>query len=338
MNTSSDSTTKDTVQLTEKDAVKSQDHTPSEPTASLSPGIIILGWLTYALWGWLIIALVWLMGVFLSFAIADAHIQEVIPYALAATIVLLPIAFTVDMFYRRNEPRKKTGAAMVIMIIHAVIFALCAIGALITAVFIGLSLVIEVSHAHSAQVVAMLTAVFAAILYVGAFMRTLNPFQKFPVAKVYGFAMLAIAVVLAIAGIAGPMARAISMRQDERINRHLPSISRGVERYVQTSSQLPKSLDDISLTNSDAESLIEDGLVTYVNEGPASASNQTSRSRFQTEHRYQLCVTYDHASVNVSSRYNDDDFDSNNEYRSYLSTRTHPSGEVCYKLAATAIK
>lgn len=321
-----------------------QSPAPEQPKPqSSSPGVIVLQWLTYAFWGWLILALIWLVGVVASAAIADADVDGMIPYAIAATLVLLPIAFVTDLFYRRHEPVKKTGAATVIMVIHVVIFALLGIGALILTVFTVLSMFIGTGGASDTQTVATVTELFAAVMYAAAFLRTLNPFKTRKVAQIYGFAMLGVAIVVLALGVFGPMVKAVSERDDRRIETNLPLVKTSIDSYVEDNSKLPDSLKDVTYKSDDARALVNDGLVRYekvatpkvTDDSGLSSDDYSSRIvDYRTEYRYKLCVTYRGSS---NDSYDDYNYSSRrDDYQDYLSIYSHPSGEVCYKLSTTA--
>lgn len=293
-----------------------------------SAGVYILQWLTYAFWGWLIGALTWLMGIILSNAITGQSVERVVPYAIAATVVLLPLAFVVDFLYRKYEPLKKYHASSIIMVLHAVLFALLGIGTLITTVFVGLSMLIESGRNVDGQWIALGTLGFATILYVGAFLRTLNPFKSTKSASIYSIVMLVASLVLLVISIAGPMAKSISLRDDRRIERHLSSVNSEVQQYVRTNEKLPDSLQQLTLTE-DAKALVEDDLVQYKKEGEVANDGSSLSTKSL---RYQLCVTYKQASPS-NSRYASPSYSSRvaKEYTSYLSTYRHEKGETCYK-------
>jgi hypothetical protein len=293
-----------------------------------SAGIIVLQWLSYAFWGWLIVALIWLVSITLTNAITGVAVDRLVPYAMAATIVLLPIAFVTDLFYRKHEPRKKEGAATVIMVIHAVLFALIGIGSLIVSVFIGLSMIIGSGEQSDAQTISLLVTLFAAIMYGLVFVRTINPFKTSKVATFYGFGMLILTVVLLILGTAGPVVKSIALRDDRRIEKALPNVESAVSDYIQANKKLPDNLNDIEYSRDDAKTLVADGLVRYKKDANAPEDSSSLKSYSKTEFRYQLCVTYKQKSNN--SRYSSSY--SANEYTTYVSTYNHGAGEVCYKL------
>ena len=306
--------------------------TPSTPHVN-TPGVVVLQWLTYAFWGWLILGLIWLVSVILLNAILKTSVSEVVPYAVAVTIILLPIAFVTDLMYRKHEPAKKTGAAMVIMVIHAVIFALLGIGALIIAAFVGLNAAINIGENINTQMVGLFTALAAAVLYVAAFARTLNPFKsKMPV-MMYGISMLVVSLMLLIAAVAGPIVQSVVGRNDKLIEQNLTSVQRAVSDYIDDKKALPKSLDDVQVSTKGGKDLVSKNLVEYI---PGTTKNTASRTGTSTTttYQYELCVTYAAASSSNGYSYNGS-YSQNDSYTSYLYTNSHDAGRVCYKLKDT---
>lgn len=299
-----------------------------------SAGVIVLQWLTYAFWGWLILGLVWLMAVVTSNAIAGADVDSMIPYAIAASLVLLPIAFVTDLFYRRHEPVKKSGAATVIMVIHVVIFALLGIGSLIITVFTVLSMFVGTGGALEEQTAAIVTELFATFLYAAAFVRTLNPFKTRKLALFYGLGMLAVSIIVLALGVFGPMVKAVTERDDRRIETNLSSVQSSISDYVDDNKKLPEALGDVTYDSPDAGSLVKDGLVRYekVASPKAAKSGLFETDKYaSTEYRYKLCVTYKGSS---NSDYDNSYSSSRDEYSSYLYVSGHDAGDVCYKLSA----
>lgn len=299
---------------------------------SSSAGIVVLQWLTYAFWGWLILGLIWLMSVILINAIVGTSVNEIVPYAIAASIVLLPLAFVSDLFYRKYEPVKKTGASMVIMVIHAVLFALLGIGSLIIAVFTTLNMAINIDGNVDAQLVTALVAGFATLLYAAAFVRTLSPFKNKRVTLLYGFVMLAITILLLIFAVVGPVIKSLSTRDDRRIETSLPSLQTSIEDYITDNNKLPASLNDITINDDTARKLVEENKVKYVSEGKTTKQIGTyARDSF----RYQLCVDYkgpSNSRYGGNSGYGSSYVDNGGGYKTYLSTYAHKAGKVCYKL------
>lgn len=306
-----------------------KDETPRPQTSSA--GVVVLQWLTYAFWGWLILGLIWLLSVILINAIVGSSVNEIVPYAIAASIVLLPLAFICDLFYRKYEPIKKAGASMIIMVIHSVLFALLGIAALIVTVFTTLNMAINIDESVDAQLVTALTAGFATILYAATFLRTLSPFKSKKITLIYGLSMLAITVLLLVFAIAGPVIKSFATRDDRRIEVSLPFIQNSIENYITSNNALPASLHNVTIDNDAAAKLVADNKVEYISDGKVIKQSGSSE---RVSYHYQLCVTYTAAtrspyggSSGYSSYSEDDD-----DYASYLATYSHKAGRVCYKL------
>jgi type II secretory pathway pseudopilin PulG len=317
--------------VTEPDLTK--EKTPRhQQSQQNSAGVVVLQWLTYAFWGWLILGLIWLMSVILITAIVGSSVNEVVPYAIAASVVLLPLAFVCDFFYRKYEPIKKTGAAMVIMVIHAVLFALLGIGTLIVAVFTTLNMAINIEGNVNAQIVTALTVGFATLLYAGAFVRTLHPFKNKKLASVYSFSMLALTIVLLILAIVGPVIRSIATRDDRSIESNLPSLQRSIDEYITENKALPTSLSSVTIDDEGAQMLVDQNKVKYVPDGKTTI---TTGAYPQDSFKYQLCVDYKapaYSRYGGHAGYGSSYTDTGGGYKTYLSTYAHEAGNVCYKL------
>lgn len=300
---------------------------PEQKVEHQGAGVIVLQWLSYAFWGWLIIGCIWLLAVVLmSFISGDASSSatDMLPYAIAAVVVLLPVAFVLDVFYRRHEPVKKVGVSAVIMVIHVVIFALCGIGVLISAIFVSLNAVIS-GRFSDGQMVAMLTLVGATLLYAAAFLRTLRPAKLTRLPAIYGFSMFGIAVILLILGVVGPLASSIRARDDRRIESYLGDVNWGIQGYVSNNNKAPASLDDVEFSEVGAQELVDDGLVRYKNKGTSTGEYN------RVEYNYQLCVTY---RVEKKREYSGDYSNraDSDESKLYAINYAHPKGETCYTL------
>ena len=302
---------------------------PVEPKPTgISAGVIVLQWLTYAFWGWAIIALAFVVGLVLTSFIMHENTAGAVPYALASMLVLFPIAIACDLFYSRFETAKKSGAAMVIMVIHAVIFALCGIGALVVAIWLILALAIGQIDVDGKEptLVGISTALIIAVVYALTFFRTLNPFNRALLGRVYTIGMSLVGLVFIVLCFVGPVMESARLQDDRLIERNLSAVSNTIEDYTRDNKELPTSLSQLHLS-SDAKTLVERDLVSYKSEGkyvPSSTAYKSTSSR--TTYRYQLCVEYkaekNESRTSVSS----------DTYKSYVSTYNHPAGKTCYKL------
>ena len=94
-------------------------------TSPNTAGVLVLQWLTYAFWGWTLVALYWLTSLCVQYFISDSsqadsysstYSNDMLAYSLAAVVVLFIISIICDFVYSKFEPQHKSGAAMVIMI------------------------------------------------------------------------------------------------------------------------------------------------------------------------------------------------------------------------------
>lgn len=309
---------------------------PQQPVVAPSgPGLIILQWLTYAFWGWLIVGLIWLIALIILNALSSdsSSVTGMLPYAIAGTVVILPIAFICDLVYRSKEPKKKTGASTVIMVIHAVLYALLGIAALITAVFTLVNLSINIESDTTPQIVTASTAGAAALLYALTFLRVVQPLKK-SISLPYNLTMGSITLLLLAFAIIGPVMSSFATRNDRLIENNIDTVQSSVNRYIRQNNKIPASIDEVTITNAVAKKLIADKKIDYV---PGDMKHEfrtdNGNARLIT-YRYQLCANYDHAknSKNNASLYYENDLDADG-YSSYIQTYSHDAGRVCYKLS-----
>lgn len=309
--------------------VKEQPVPPVAPQPERSsPGIIVLQWLTYAFWGWLILGLLWLMSVILINNVLHESVSEMVPYAIAASVVLLPLAFFCDLFYRKHEPVKKAGAAMVIMVIHAVLFATLGIISLIIAVFTGINALINGGEPLDNQMVILSIALFAALLYAAAFLRTLNPFTTRKLSLIYGLSMVGVTVILLVFTAAGPLVATLSSRGDRAIEQGLPDVQSSITNYINKNNKLPATLNDVTLETDAARTLVKDNKVSYKVLGQTTEMTLNNITNMSTTYRYQLCVDY--TAAKNSNTHNTST--SEDGYAFSISTYSHSAGHTCYNL------
>lgn len=300
-----------------------------------SPALIILQWLTYAFWGWTLLAVIALVGLVVGNFFDNFDTSAVLPYSIAAVLVLLPLSLICDLFYGRSEPTRKSGGATVVMVIHAVIFALFGIGLLIGLVFTLVNQGINGFSSFDSVRTALVTLAISVILYALTFLRTLNPTAVVPIARIYRIAMLAIIGLFIVLAFVGPAARSAATRDDREIVANISAISESVNNYIVTNNKFPASLSDVNLKDR-AKALVDKGLVKYKSDGKEAAidSYEDEDARYVSdEYRYQLCVTYKEKTQGYGDRYST--IGRQDSYEDYLYVYDHPAGEVCYKLKAT---
>jgi type II secretory pathway pseudopilin PulG len=290
------------------------------PKEAQNSGIIILQWLTYAFWGWTVLAMSVLVSTVMSHFIADTEVGDFIAYPIASVVVLLPLSIICDVFYRKKEPLKKTGPSSLVMVIHAVLFALFGIGSLIVAVFCFVALFLSNSDTTGTRV-ALFSALIISVLYGATFLRTLNPARLPWARRYYIFFVGVITVVFCILGIVGPAVSARATRDDKLLENNLRDIENAVDDYASENNRLPQSLDDLELEN-EAKDIRDRNLVTY--KANTKAASTTTR---QQVFYYQLCAKF----VEKSKYYSRSN--SSNTYVSYGYYYNHDKGEQCFKLS-----
>ncbi len=330
-------------------SVDSTAQPPLQPVAPAAPesphpapGIIVLQWLTYAFWGWTVLVMSMLTGSVIASFVNDAETGGFTPYAIAAVLVLLPISIICDIFYSKSETHKKTGASALVFVVHAVIFALFGIGAVIAIVISLVTLFTSSSDTTSSQI-ALYTAIFVAILYAAVLLRIVNP-VRFPWIKRFFILFMSVTIgVVSVLGIIGPVAHERSTRHDRLIEENIHAISNGVNDYADKNKRLPENLSAVGYTG-DAKKLVDEGEIKYsviATSTPIQLQKNTGVNISQyikpTALAYQLCVTFTKASKpsNYSSYSSYDNSTDSEGYTTYISASKHAAGQVCYKLKTT---
>lgn len=318
-----------------------QDSTPPQVSSVNKPegshsgaGLVVLQWLTYAFWGWAVLALSSLTAAIIANFINKADVGTFTPFAIAALVVLLPVAFVCDHFYSKKEPVKKTGGATAVMLIHAVIFALFGVGALIAAVVSIFMLILGTDDDSRGLITTLLCALIVSAYYAAVLVRTLNP-SRFPgLSKIFRLGMAITIGIIIVMGIIGPVARERSLRNDRLLEKNLDSLSSAIDSYANKNDKLPNSLSDLSNPEEGVKKLIDKKLVEYKPETSRSSNTydrdilgegykyNSSREYFT----YELCVTFKEESLNYGSYSSPD-----SEFSSYIDGYRHPKGYHCYK-------
>ena len=339
-------TSNDTVQTQADAPVVSAPQAVTEPAAPAkvvnNPVTLVLQWLTYAFWGWFALAMLWLSFVtFMYFTntASTSDWSEVVAYPIAAVVVLLLMAGITDFFYARREPAHKAGIATAIMVIHTVIFALCGVGLVVTAVFITLQLLLNSDPSTQGLRSALYMALVGVGIYIVLVVRTVL------VAKIKRLPLITlgvlgvVALLFAVLCVVGPMARAIATKQDRQVESALPVVKQSIDDYVREKNKLPTSLHDVTLQdeNGEAKDLIEKGVIEYEVKSPV-VNQMAYRIGQSTTYYYALCATYTHDKGSSYSRYNDTTPKSDNDvksYQTYIDDYSHKAGRQCYNLQTT---
>jgi hypothetical protein len=317
----------------------------SHPSATSTS--IILQWLTYAFWGWTVVALSWLtylsVGFFVEPGGKDDAGSDLVAYSLAAVVVLLTISFVCDRFYSRKEPVRKQGIASIVMVIHAVIFALSGIAAVIVAAFAAVMLVIGDNSGWA--VTTLITGLIIAIVYVATLVRTVHLVKLPRLNLMYGLFMIGISLVITIAGIVGPAVYAVQTRDDRLIENGLDDVSFAIRDFTKRTEQLPKTLSDIESTLSpDARQLVTRNMVEYVPGKQVSQGGTTAmpsitptgnkQAYVRPVYTYQLCTTYKEAQSFDNNRFDDP---GDTGAQTDPDTSSHAAGRVCYELVSSSL-
>jgi hypothetical protein len=332
-----------------------------KPARSSSPGILVLQWVTYAFWGWFIVAMLWLSALTFNFFIAGNETQtwgETLAYPLASVIVMLLFALVSDVFYARHEPEHKSGGSSVIMLIHAVIFVLSTVAAFIVTVFSLINMTINSDPVNGSDgpKVALLTALTMAILYGLASARVLFGGRRKQLRFVFWGVSVLAALGFIVASIAGPAASANATKDDRLIESGLSYLARDIQSYTRENDKLPATLSDVKSTSNyskdKVQALISKKLVEYKpNSKPATTDGggiyhsddrattdmitklPSGKTLYKTFY-FQLCVDYK-AEKNPDYYYKTNSVDGlEGDYSSYIDVSSHKKGNVCYDVLA----
>src|SRR5690606_23198196 len=146
--------------------------------------------------------------------IRDQGLHDGTPDVVGATFVLTPMAVASDWLYRRRAPSKEAGMAAVVLVARAVLFALIAIGTLVSAVFTWVASVLETSQDTSIHMVSLVSLLVASLLFTLLFVRVVSPQRPRRLSGVYAATMAVIALSLFAWGVLGPVAQFVERKND----------------------------------------------------------------------------------------------------------------------------
>lgn len=253
-------------------------------------------------------------------------------FVIAGAFVLLPLALTFDHFFSRHERDQKTGIGMVLMVLHAVLAALIAVGGLATAVFAVVSMAVFTDN--PSDLIPVLTSALATLVLFGLiFVRIMRPVTKSRLRVIVRSLLLLLVSGVLVWAIAGPAAQVVTRQQDDRTLRALQNVDYAIMSYMSREAALPEKLQDAVGSNgfdkigADAiKRSVEDGRLTYTPNvlEPTVVEGVTTRY-------YEVCATFDFAD------------DSRNQYtfaiprdeRGFaagLDNISTEAGETCYKM------
>ena len=327
-------------------ATKQTTNKKAQPS---TPGTTVLQWLTYAFWGWTIVAVAYLVTMLTGYVLVDSWADDstAVAYGVAAALILLPIAFITDVLYSRREPEHKKGAASIVMILHSVLFALVAVGGLATVAFSLVNLFVT-SDDVAGIYVTIATAATVSILFTKLLGRTIRH-QLFKRFRLYfRLLMLAVVLVTVTLAITGPVSEAVVTRDDRAVRDNLLTTSTAINEYVTTNNMLPGSIDEllasdvyaVRYASGFAESVraqVANGTLTYT-PNTLEALVEEKDGSTQTTFYYELCATYKNALRASSDSYYYTPATSTDGYSDFVQIKATAPGTFCQSLKVTNYK
>jgi type II secretory pathway pseudopilin PulG len=276
----------------------------------------VLQWLSYSFWGWTVILVGWLVWLVAASNIYGSVIDApaLIPGIIAAVVILFTIAFVTDSIYSKREIEQKTGAAMVLMVIHAVVFGLLAVGALVAIAINSVTLLVE---SGSSEMLGATTIAFAVafVLYLLILARIAKPFLLQKLRTIFRLSLLAVVLVIIVLAIVGPVMDTVRTKDDRAVQQATSTLTYSIQRYTTEENKLPVTLEALTessaYSDDDPQALLElsrKGLVKYTPNTKTSSEESSSSYRSYettTTFYYELCQTYSNESfVKNSGKYN----------------------------------
>ena len=281
-------------ELQKRQAENIPQNQPTEPD-KVKGGVLVLQWLTYAFAGWAILAIAALLVNVLWYYVVDKSQGAVdfSPYAIATVFVLLPILFICNSFYRKHDGHDKSGASNAIMLIHAVIFALCGIGALIVSVF---------------SAVMLITIVLGSVSIILLVLASIGPVSRLASSKDDQL-------------VADNIGNLSNYVQDYAKDKSKLPKDLSVLEISQSDSEIKKLIEDdlVEYKPNTKPAYSEE----YLNGRDSTKQSYSTRFNQEKIYYYELCVKYKYEKG--------DDYNRKQEYEPYLSVYSHPAGKVCYK-------
>lgn len=262
-----------------------------------TPAFVTMQWLSYAFWALASIAIVYLVSVITNYVLnVDTTVTtEAVAYAVAASFIVLPLAFTLDVFFSRHEDDNKSNASSVVMVVHAVGFAVISVIALITAVFNLINMVLN-DYDDKGLWIAVVAAVTTCVLFGILFIRTIKP-ELFPrLREYYRYLILALILIAGFWAIFGPGAKALDTKQSRGVRDSMMQITSAVDNYVTSNGTLPKDIDAMmsagyyfgDVSTSQMKDYIVRGVLSYEPNTKAFTEADGVKTFY-----YKICGTFD---------------------------------------------
>lgn len=315
----------------------------SKEIQSNEPGVATSQWLTYVFWAGAAIAASILVGMGMTLA-TEGYSQGMSSalYAVIALVIILPIALISDRIYSKKERPRKVGIGLVLMVLHAVIFAIVAVVALATALYILVQhLLFDDGSLEPLTVAAV--AGWLAITFGLIVLRIVRG----DFARLIKLVVLLATIAVLIWGIAGPVSQAVVRRDDDRAERAMQDLYGMITMQAANTGSLPadiKAAIDEDTFNSPAmktsvKNAADAGLVTYTpNVQPAEVVDEDGYT--QTVHYFELCVTYKYDNPNRTGWYgtypepyitDDSGVSKSSDYENVYTGTSTEAGTHCYQ-------
>lgn len=280
---------------------------------------IVLQILSYFGWALVISGLPWLFDTVVRFFVfSSSEYVSVIPQVAATALVLVPAAFLLDMFYRKREQLRKSGAELVLSIIALVIAGLAGIPSLIYAFTQFFYFVLGTGDQTGTEyLVRGSTGLFTALILAGFFFRTLNYKKTARLPKLFSLSMLIISIALVVTAVVSPITNRQQRIDDRLIEVGHKEIVRAIKEQTKANEKLPASLQDIANRDQlspEAQQLLDKNLLEY-----QPGQNDTSSSSSYLRLPFTLCATFKTKNQPYFTHDSNDDL------------KTHGAGRTCMK-------
>jgi len=316
--------------------VKKNNQKPSLESA----GIITLEWLTYVFWGLASLALNILVSLVVSYYVVEQGItaSEPVAYAVAASLILLPIAFVTDVIFSKREDALKSSASSIARIVFSILYALVALGGLVSLVFIGINTLLNGFMGDEVWV-AVATSFTIFLAYLLLLARVAKPHLLGSMRYIYRLLVTSVIIIVCILAINGPVANAFKTRQDRSIRSSMELIVNSIRDNVNSGKSLPSNINEAvssvpqyMYSKSQSENTIDfasRGLITY-----EPNSRQVTTSGNATTYYYQICGVFEYETVSGTGSTTPVQTTSTSGYSSYLDFGSIKKGKNCYGISA----
>lgn len=315
----------------------------SKGIQSNEPRVATTQWMTYVFWAGAAIAGSVLVGISTSLVV-DGYGQGMSSalYAVIALAIILPIAVISDRVYSKDERSQKVGIGLVLMVLHAVIFAIVAVGALATAIY-SLTQHLLFPTGTNELLTVTATAGWLALTFALIVVRTV----KVSFARMAKILLLVLTVSTFFWGVLGPVTQSVMRRDDDQSERAFQNLYSMVTIQAGETGKLPADIDaaiDVQtskyMLNETAvlKKSADAGLISYIPNTKEPTTVKEDGSVITT-HYFQMCVTYKYDNKNRDNwgGIYIDSVSSSDGNHSSLYTGTSPdAGSHCYQYTATS--